>query len=67
MRALKKEGFIKTYYEILRKPLTEDFILGLMLFEIILILKIFFRIWGFRGIGNFFFFGFLFLRKSWLT
>ena len=57
--------FSCSYYEIWRKPLTEDFILGLMIFEIILILKFFFRIWGFRGIGNFFFFSFLFLRKSW--
>ena len=48
--------FSCSYYEIWRKPLTEDFILGLMIFEIILILKFFFffRIWGFRGIGNFF-------------
>ena len=47
--------FSCSYYVIWRKPLTEDFILGLMIFEIILILKFFFRIWGFRGIGNFFF------------
>ena len=46
--------FSCSYYEIWRKPLTEDFILGLMMIEIILILKIFFRIWGFRGIGNIF-------------
>ena len=56
--------FSCSYYEIWREPLTEDFILGLMIFEIILILKFFFRIWGFRGIGNIFW-GFLFLRKSW--
>ena len=47
--------FSCSYYEIWRKPLTEDFILGLMIFEIILIIKkFFFRIWGFRGIGNIF-------------
>ena len=44
--------FSCSYSEIWRKPLTEDFILGLMIFEIILILKKFFRIWGFRRIGN---------------
>ena len=31
-----------------------------MIFEIILILKFFFRIWGFRGIGNIFFGGSVF-------
>ena len=45
--------FSCSYYEIWRKPLIEDFMLGLIIFEIILILKFFFRIWGFRGIGNF--------------
>ena len=35
-----------SYYEIWRKPLTEDFILGLMIFEIILILKFFFLEFG---------------------
>ena len=34
--------------------------LGLMIFEIILILKFFFRIWGFRRIGNIFLGGFCF-------
>ena len=38
--------FSCSYYEILRKPLTEDFILGLMIFEIILILKLFFLEFG---------------------
>ena len=46
--------FSCSYYEIWRRPLTEDFILGLLKFVIILILKLFFRIWGFRAIGNFF-------------
>ena len=45
--------FPVSYYEIWRKPLTENFILGLLIFVIILIL-IFFRILGFRGIGNIF-------------
>ena len=49
--------FSCSYYEIWRKPLTEDFILGLLIFVIILILKFFFRIWSFRGIRNFFFWG----------
>ena len=44
--------FSCSYCEIWRKPLIEDFILGLLIFVIILILKFFFRIWGFRGIGN---------------
>ena len=35
-----------------------------MIFEIILILRFFFRIWGFRRIGNIIFGGVLFLRKS---
>ena len=61
---IRKIFFSCSYYEIWRKPLTEDFILGLLIFVIILILKIFFRIWGFCGIGNIFF-GVLFLRKSW--
>ena len=52
---IRKFFFSCSYYEIWRKPFTEDFILGLMIFEIILILKFFFRIWGFRGIGNIFF------------
>ena len=49
--------FSCSYYEIWRKPFTEDFILGLQIFAIIFILKFFFRIWGFRGIGNIFFGG----------
>ena len=52
--------FSCSYYEIWRKPLTEDFIRGLMIFEIILILKFFFRIWGFRRIGNIFGWGSVF-------
>ena len=50
--------FSCSYYEIWRKPFTKDFILGLQIFAIILILKFFFfRIWGFHGIGNNVFFG----------
>ena len=50
-----------SYYEIWRKPLTEDLILGLLIFVIILILKFFFfRTWGFRGIGNIFWGGSVF-------
>ena len=52
--------FSCSYYEIWWKPLIEDFILGLIIFEIILILNFFFRIWGFRGIWNIFLGGVLF-------
>ena len=54
-----RKFFSCSYYEIWRKQLIEDFILGLLIFVIILILKFFFRIWGFRWIGNIFG-GFLF-------
>ena len=66
LKATLEIFFPCSYYEIWRKPLTEDFILGLMIFEIILILKIFFRIWGFRGIGNIFWWGFCFWgNRGW--
>ena len=55
--------FSVSYYEIWRKPLTGDLILGYEDFKIMLILN-FFRILGFRGIGNIFF-RFLFLSESW--
>ena len=57
LKAALEIFFSYSYYEIWRKPFTEDFILGLQIFAIILILKFFFRIWGFRGIGNIFFLG----------
>ena len=57
LKATLEIFFSCSYYEIWRKPLTEDFILGLLIFVIILILKNFFRIWDFRGIGNIFFWG----------
>ena len=64
LKATLENFFSCSYCEIWRKPLTENFILGLLIFAIILILNFFFRIWGFRGIGNIFL-GVLFLRKSW--
>ena len=57
LKATLEIFFSCSYYEIWRKPLTEDFILGLLIFAIILILFFFFRIWSFRGIGNIFFGG----------
>ena len=55
LKATLEFFFSCSYYEIWRKPFTEDFILCLLIFVIILILKtFFFRIWGFRGIGNIF-------------
>ena len=46
--------FSCSYYEIWRKPLTEEFILGLLIIVIILIRIFFVEFGGFRGIGNIF-------------